>query len=161
MRRGEYILRRLILAVVVIISVSIITFVIARVVPSDPARQWVGPRATPDQIAAATEMLGLDLPLYQQYFRYIGDLTTGDLGESIRTHNPIKFDLRVYLPATMELVIFAMFLAVVIGIPAGVLAGSRRNTWFDHAGRFFSIVGTSMPSFWLGLLLILLFLVAQ
>jgi peptide/nickel transport system permease protein len=157
MRRVEYIIRRLILAVVVIISVSIITFIIARVVPSDPARQWVGPRATADQIAAATEKLGLDLPLYEQYFLYIGDLIKGDLGDSIRSHNPISFDLRVYLPATMELVLFAMLLAVVIGIPLGVLTGSRRNTWFDHAGRFFSIVGTSMPSFWLGLLLILFF----
>jgi peptide/nickel transport system permease protein len=157
MRRGEYIIRRLILAVVVIISVSIITFVVSRVIPSDPARQWVGPRATKEQIAAATETLGLDLPLHQQYFRYIEFLLKGDLGESIRTHNPILFDLRAFLPATMELVFFAMLLAVVIGIPVGVLAGSKRNSWFDHAARFFSIAGTSMPSFWLGLLLILLF----
>ncbi len=157
MKRGEYIIRRLILAVVVIISVSIITFTIARVIPSDPARQWVGPRATPEQIAIATEKLGLDLPLHQQYFRYIGDLFRGDLGVSIKSHNPILLDLSAFLPATMELVFFAMLLAVVIGIPVGVLAGSKRNSLFDHVARVFSIAGTSMPSFWLGLLLILLF----
>ena len=157
MRRGEYILRRLFLAIVVIISVSIITFIVARVVPADPARMWVGPRASPDQIAIATEKLGLDLPLYQQYFRYIGDLLRGDLGESIQSHNPISLDLSAFIPATMELVFFAMLLAVVIGIPVGVLAGSKRNSWFDRIARVLSIAGTSMPSFWLGLLLILLF----
>jgi peptide/nickel transport system permease protein len=157
MRRGEYILRRLVLAIVVIFSVSIITFVVARVIPSDPARQWVGPRATPEQIALAKEKLGLDLPLHMQYIRYVGDLLKGDLGESIRSHNPILVDLSAYLPATLELVFFSMLLAVVIGIPVGVLAGSRRNRWFDHVARVFSIAGTSMPSFWLGLLLILLF----
>lgn len=157
MRRGEYIIRRLILAIMVIISVSIITFIVSRIVPSDPARMWVGPRATPEQIAIATEKLGLDLPLYQQYFRYIGDLLKGDLGESIRSHNPIIYDLKAFIPATMELVFFAMLLAIVIGIPVGVLAGSRRNSLFDHVVRVFSIAGTSMPSFWLGLLLILLF----
>lgn len=157
MRRVEYIIRRLILAVVVIISVSIITFIIARVVPSDPARQWVGPRATADQIALATEKLGLDLPLPMQYFRYVGQVLRGDLGDSITSHNPILYDLRVFLPATMELVLFAMLLAVVIGIPVGVIAGSRRNSWFDHIARVFSISGTSVPTFWLGLLLILLF----
>jgi peptide/nickel transport system permease protein len=157
MRRGEYILRRLILAVVVIISVSIITFVVARVIPADPARRWVGPRATADQIAQAREKLGLDLPLPMQYLRYIGDLLRGDIGVSIQSHNPIVYDLRTRLPATMELVIFSMTLAVFIGIPVGVIAGSRRNSWVDHTSRVFSIAGTSMPAFWLGLLLILLF----
>ncbi len=157
MKRGEYIIRRLFLAVVVIISVSIITFIVSRVIPSDPARQWVGPRATAEQIAFATENLGLDLPLPLQYLRYVGQVLSGDLGVSINSHNPILRDLRVFLPATMELVLFAMLLAVVIGIPVGVLAGSRRNSWFDHIARVFSISGTSVPTFWLGLLLILLF----
>lgn len=157
MRRGEYIIRRLILALVVIASVSVITFIVARVVPADPARQWVGPRATAEQIAAAQQKLGLDLPLPRQYLRYVGQLLRGDLGVSIQSHNPILLDLRTFLPATMELVFFAMLLAVVIGIPVGVLAGSRRNSWLDHIARVFSISGTSVPSFWLGLLLILLF----
>lgn len=157
MRRGEYILKRLGLAVLVIISVSIITFIIARIVPSDPARTWVGPRATAEQIAKATQKLGLDLPLPMQYLRYMGDLLRGDLGVSIQSRHPILLDLRVYLPATMELVFFSMSLAIFIGIPIGVTAGSKRNTWFDHVSRVLSIAGTSMPTFWLGLLLILLF----
>jgi peptide/nickel transport system permease protein len=157
MRRGEYIIKRLGHAVLVIISVSIITFIVSRIIPADPARQWVGPRATKEQIAIATEKLGLDLPLHMQYLRYAGDLLRGDLGVSIESHNPISFDLRVFMPATMELVLFAMLLAVVIGIPLGVLMGSKRNTWIDHLGRVFAIAGTSTPAFWLGLLLILLF----
>jgi peptide/nickel transport system permease protein len=157
MRRGEYIIKRLGHAVLVIISVSIITFIVSRIIPADPARQWVGPRATAEQIALANEKLGLDLPLHMQYFRYAGDLLQGDLGVSIQSHNPISSDLKVFMPATMELVLFAMLLAVVVGIPVGVLMGSKRNTWFDHLGRVFAIAGTSTPAFWLGLLLILLF----
>jgi len=157
MRKGEYVLKRLALAVLVIISVSIVTFVVARVVPSDPARMWVGPRATAEQIEMARQKLRLDLPLPMQYVYYMGDLLRGDLGVSIQSRRPIVQDLRTYLPATMELVFFAMALAVFIGIPVGVIAGAKRNSWFDHTSRVLSIAGTSMPAFWLGLLLILLF----
>lgn len=157
MRRGEYVIKRLALAVLVIVSVSIITFVVARVLPADPARTWVGPRATAEQLKRAHELLGLDLPIPVQYARYVGSLLRGDLGISIVSRHAILFDLKSYLPATMELVCFSIFLAVAIGIPVGVIAGSRRNSWFDHASRVFSIAGTAMPAFWLGVLLILLF----
>ncbi len=157
MRKWEYVVRRLALAVLVLFSVSVITFVIARVVPSDPAALWVGPRPTQEQIAEARRELGLDKPLYVQYLRYVSSLLRGDLGVSVKTHQPILQDLKTYLPATMELVLFGMLMAVTIGIPLGVLTGARRNSLLDHASRLVAIAGVSMPTFWLGLLLQLLF----
>lgn len=157
MHRLRYVVRRLAMAFVVLVSVSVITFFVARVVPSDPAAAWVGPRPTHEQIAAATERLGLDRPLYVQYARYMAGLLQGDLGTSIRTHQPITTDLRTFLPATMELVVAGMVMAVVIGIPLGVLSGAKKGSLLDHSTRLFSIAGVSMPTFWLGLLLQLLF----
>jgi peptide/nickel transport system permease protein len=157
MHRLEYVIRRLAMAVLVLVSVSIITFFIARVVPSDPAAAWVGAHPTRDQIALATERLGLDRPLYVQYFRYMSRLLEGDLGNSIKTHQPITTDLRTYLPATMELVVAGMLMAVAIGVPLGVLSGAKKASLLDHLTRLFSIAGVSMPTFWLGLLLQLFF----
>ncbi len=157
MRRLEYVLRRLGMAVLVLVSVSIITFFIARVVPSDPAAAWVGARPTPEQIAQARQQLGLDRPLYEQYLRYMRGLFRGDLGTSVRSHQPIITDLKTYLPATMELVLAGMAMAIVIGIPLGVFSGAKKGSLLDHFTRLFSIAGVSMPTFWLGLLLQLFF----
>lgn len=157
MRRLEYIVRRLVMAVVVLLSVSIITFFIARVIPSDPAAAWVGPHPTQEQIAQARERLGLDLPLYEQYLRYMQGLLRGDLGNSVTTHQPIATDLKTFLPATMELVLAGMMMAVVIGIPLGVLSGAKKGSLLDHLTRLISIAGVSMPTFWLGLIFQLLF----
>jgi peptide/nickel transport system permease protein len=157
MRWFEYLFRRLIMAVFVLISVSIITFFIARVIPSDPAAAWVGTHPTREQIAEARQELGLDRPLWEQYWRYAGSLVRGDFGTSIQSHQPILSDLRAYLPATMELVLAAMFIAIVIGIPLGVLSGAKKGSLLDHSTRLVSIAGVSIPTFWLGLLLQLLF----
>lgn len=157
MHRLEYIIRRLAMAVLVLVSVSIVTFLIARVVPSNPAAAWVGPHPTQEQIDLATEKLGLDRPLHEQYLRYMTGLLRGDLGNSIKTHQPITTDLKTFLPATMELVLAGMLIAVVIGIPLGVLSGANKGSLLDHSTRLFSIAGVSMPTFWLGLLLQLLF----
>jgi len=157
MRVWEYILRRLALAVLVLFGVSVITFFVARVVPSDPAALWVGPRPTPEQLAAARLKLGLDQPLYVQYLRYLNNLFHGDLGISVKTHQPIIQDLRVYLPSTLELVLAGMFMALTIGIPLGVLSGAWRNSLLDHASRLIAVAAVSMPTFWLGLLLQLFF----
>ena len=145
------------MAVLVLISISIVTFFIARVVPSDPAAAWVGPHPTHEQIAQARVKLGLDRPLHIQYLRYMEGLLRGDLGNSVKTHQPITTDLKTYLPATMELVLFGTLLAVVIGLPLGVLSGARKGSLLDHSTRLISIAGVSMPTFWLGLLLQLLF----
>lgn len=157
MNRIDYVIKRLVMAVFVLISVSVITFFIARVVPSDPAAAWVGAHPTPQQIAQAREQLGLDRPLYEQYLRYMADLLHGNLGTSVRSHQPIASDLRIFLPATLELVLAGMLIAVVIGIPLGVLSGAKRGSLLDHLTRLFSIAGVSMPTFWLGLLLQLFF----
>ena len=157
MHKWEYVIRRLAMAVLVLVSVSIITFIIARIIPSDPAAAWVGSHPTQEQIAKARQQLGLDRPLYEQYLRYMRSLLRGDLGTSVRSHQPVATDLKTFLPATMELVLAGMVMAIVIGIPLGVLSGARKGGVLDHMTRLFSIAGVSMPTFWLGLLLQLLF----
>ena len=157
MRKWVYLARRLALAALVLVSVSVITFFISRVVPSNPAAKWVGPHPTKEQIAAASIKLGLDKPLYAQYFMYMGDLSRGDFGVSVRSHQPIIKDLKTYLPATLELVVVGTIIAVVIGIPLGVFSGAKKNSLLDHLSRLLAIAGVSMPTFWMGLLLQLFF----
>ncbi len=157
MQRLDYIFKRLVMAVFVLISVSVVTFIIARVVPSDPAAAWVGSHPTKEQIARATVELGLDKPLIVQYWRYVEGLSRGDLGRSVTTRQPILTDIRTFLPATLELVLVGMLVAIVIGIPLGVLSGAKKGSWLDHSTRLVSIAGISMPAFLLGLMLQLLF----
>lgn len=157
MQRLDYILKRLVMAVFVLLSVSIVTFIIARVVPSNPAAAWVGSHPTKEQIEKATIELGLDKPLYIQYLRYMEGIASGDLGTSVTTRQPILTDIKTFLPATLELVLAGMLIAVVIGIPLGVLSGANKGSWLDHLTRLVSIAGVSMPAFLLGLLLQLLF----
>jgi peptide/nickel transport system permease protein len=153
MRKWEYIARRLLLAALVLLSVSAITFIISRVVPSNPAALWVGPHPTNEQIAAARIKLGLDQPLYVQYFRYMNDLFHGDFGVSVKSHQPVLTDMKSYLPATLELVIMGMIMAVLVGIPLGVLSGAKKYSLLDHSSRLLAVAGVSMPTFWMALLL--------
>jgi peptide/nickel transport system permease protein len=155
--KAEYIIRRLVLAVLVLVGVSIITFVIARLVPSDPVALYVGPRAKPEAREAARIKLGLDRPLYEQYLRYMGEVLRGDFGISVRSHRPIIDDLRIFLPATLELVFVSMIFTVLIGLPLGVLSAAFKDGWLDHFSRVFAVVNVSMPVFWLALLMQLLF----
>lgn len=156
MKLGYYVARRIIAMLIVLLGVSIITFSITRVVPSDPARLWVGSRATEQQIEQARHELGLDRPLYVQYLIYLGDLLHGDLGVSMHSRRPVVEDIRNYFPATFELTNLAMILAVAIGLPLGIISATKKDTGTDHAVRIFSLWGVSMPVFWLGLLLQLL-----
>lgn len=157
MGRAEYLVRRLALAIVVLAGVSVVTFVVARLVPSDPAVLWVGPRAGPERVEAARVKLGLDRPLHEQYLRYLGDVVRGDFGISVNTHRPIIDDLKVHLPATLELVFFGMIITVVVGIPLGVLSGARKDSWLDHFTRVFAVMCVSTPVFWSALVLQLIF----
>ncbi len=157
MSRGAYLLRRLGLALVVLFGVLVVTFVVARIVPSDPAALYAGPRPRPEQVAALRQQLGLDQPLWVQFTRYVGSVLRGDFGVSFKSKRSIIEDLRVFLPATLELVVLASLLAVVVGIPVGVWAGARRGRVFDQISRLISLAGVSMPTFWLALLLQLLF----
>jgi peptide/nickel transport system permease protein len=153
----DYIIRRLLLGLVVLIGVTIVTFTIARVVPSEPAARWVGPRATVEQIERAREHLGLDKPLHVQYWRYMRDLVSGDWGVSIRTHQPVLRDIRSFLPASLELCIAGMFIAVIFGIPLGVFSSVHKNKILDHTVRVIAIASVSLPTFWLGMILQLIF----
>lgn len=157
MRQLDYILKRLVMAIFVLFSVSIVTFVIARVVPSDPAAAWAGSHPTKEQIEKARVELGLDKPLPEQYRRYMVGVLQGDLGTSVTTRQPILTDIKTFLPATLELVIAGMFIAFFIGIPLGVLSGANKGSWLDHLTRVGSIAGVSMPAFLLGLILQLVF----
>lgn len=152
-----FILKRLSLGIIVLLGVSMLTFFLARVVPSDPAAKWAGPRATVEQIAKAKIELGLDQPLYIQFWKYLLDIFHGNLGDSLRTRRPVILELKESLPATIELVLISTIAAVFIGIPLGVLSAKYKDQWIDHASRLFSIGVVSLPTFWIGLILQLVF----
>ncbi len=153
----SFITRRLLLGILTIFGVILITFILVRVIPSDPAAQWVGGRATPQQVAAAREELGLDKPIYVQFEHYIKDLLKGNLGYSLMTHQPVVEELKKRFPATLELVFISCIIALLIGIPLGLISAKDKNSWIDHFSRFFSIGAISIPTFWLALVFQLIF----
>lgn len=157
MSKSAYFLRRLGLAVLVLVGVMVVTFFVSRIIPSNPAALYAGPRPRPEQVAALEIKLGLDKPLPEQFVRYVGDVLRGDFGVSYKSRREIMSDLRVFLPATLELVIVSSLLALLIGIPFGVLSGARRTGWLDQVTRVLSTAGVSIPTFWLALLLQLFF----
>ena len=153
----SFLTRRLLLGILTIFGVILITFILVRVVPSDPAAQWVGGRATPQQVAAAREELGLDKPIYVQFEHYIKDLLKGNLGYSLMTHQPVGEELKKRFPATLELVFISCIIALLIGIPLGLISAKDKNSRIDHFSRFFSIGAISIPTFWLALVFQLIF----
>jgi peptide/nickel transport system permease protein len=152
-----YLIRRVVMTILMLIGVTLITFLIIRLVPSDPARLWAGKRATLEQIAQARQELGLDKPWHIQYFMYLNNLLHGDLGISCYTRRPVISDLKDYFPATFELTTVAMIIALILGLILGIISATRKDTIIDHFLRVFSLAGVSMPSFWLGLLLQFIF----
>lgn len=153
---GAYIGRRLLLSLVVILGVTIVTFLLALVIPGNPAVRWAGPRATAAQVAQAREELGLDNPVVVRYFSYMGGFLRGDWGRSIRTRQPVLRDIGTYLPATLELVLCSMLIAIVVGIPLGVVSAATSGKLPDHLARLLSIGGVAVPTFWLAMILQLL-----
>ena len=153
----RFILRRLAGLVFVMIGVSIITFALSQLVPIDPAASALGQNAREDQIQAYRKELGLDQPAPVQYFNYARRLLQGDFGQSIRTRRPVADDLRDFFPATIELSLAAMIVAVALGIALGIVAALRRNSLIDGAARVFALVGGSLPIFFVGLLMLALF----
>jgi peptide/nickel transport system permease protein len=148
----QLILRRLGFLVFVLLGISLITFLLSHVVPADPIRLFAGPRAGKAAIAAIKHEYGFDLPIWQQYFRYIGGILHGDFGYSLTSHRSVSNDLVDYLPATVELTLSSIVLILIVGIPLGVISAIRRDSIFDHVGRALSITGVAMPAFWLGLM---------
>jgi peptide/nickel transport system permease protein len=135
----------------------LIVFTVSHVIPSDPARIMAGENASADQVAAIRQQYGLDLPLPEQFLRYVKDVIGGDMGISLFTQRPVAEDLLSRLPATMELALYAMVLAITVGMPLGVVAALRRNSWLDHFVRVVTVAGLAMAAFWLAILLQLLF----
>lgn len=157
MQKLEFFIRRIFSSLVVLIGVSVITFSLARIVPSNPAALYIGSHARQEDIERVTEELGLNDPLPVQYVRYMKDVFRGDFGKSIATKRPVAQEIVDRFPATLELLFSAMFLAVLIGIPLGVLSAQWQGKPLDVIVRAGSIFGISMPAFWLGLLLQILF----
>lgn len=153
----RYILHRLLLAVPVLLGVTVIIFTLTYVLPGDPARNAADRYATPEQVEAVRQRLGLDRPFHEQYLAYLGRLARLDLGTSLESRQPVVADMAKFLPATFELMLMAMAITVAVGIPLGVLTGSGRRSGANSLIRFLSVVGVGMPVFWSGLLLQLLF----
>ncbi|HEY1643662.1 MAG TPA: ABC transporter permease [Streptosporangiaceae bacterium] len=152
-----YLARRGALALVVVAGVIVVTFVIARVIPGDPAASWAGPHATAAQLAAARRFLGLNQPLPAQIGTYFAGLATGNWGVSIHTHRPVLSDLGTAAPASLELVLSALILALIAGIPLGLACARWPRRALDHTVRAGAILGVSMPIFWMALILQLVF----
>jgi ABC-type dipeptide/oligopeptide/nickel transport system permease component len=148
-----YLAGRLAGLVLVVVGITLVTFITLHVFPADPARLLAGPGATPDQVQQIRRDLGLDQPLPVQYLRYLGDLATGNLGRSIQTGQPVANDLIQRLPATLELALVTMLVYVLVSIPLGVVAAVSRGRPPDLLIRLFSVAGLAVPAFWLGFLL--------
>jgi peptide/nickel transport system permease protein len=151
-----YLIRRALSLFLVLLGLAILIFVIARIVPGDPARIALGPLATAGQVAQLRAEMGLDEPFAVQLWTYLSGLAQGDLGKSLLTSRPVMDDIMAALPATLELVLFTVFLQIVLSIPLGVLAAVYRNTWIDNVTRVISLIGVVTPGFVLAIMLQLL-----
>ena len=154
-----FIARRLLLSFVVVVIVTIGSFALLHAVPGDPVDTILGDRVADDPVIrdAAIRRYGFDKPLHEQYLAYVGNLLTGDLGESVTTRRPVMTDLRQFVPATIELTLSALIFAMVTGIPLGIYAAIRQDRFGDYLARFVALIGTSIPVFWLALLLLYVF----
>ncbi len=150
----NYIIRRIIWIIPVILVVTLVVFSVSRVLPGNPVYLILGnQQASQEAIDKLTEKMGLDKPIITQYLMYLKDLSKGDFGEAWHTGNPVLVDLMARFPATLELALISLFLAIIIGIPLGVFSSVYLNSFWDHLTRVFGFIGLSIPSFWLGLVL--------
>jgi ABC-type dipeptide/oligopeptide/nickel transport system permease component len=157
MRLLAIIVRRCLWMPPTLLGLALLVFAVSHVIPSDPARVMAGENATPDQIVRIRHQYGLDQPLPEQFVHYVRDLLTGNMGTSLFTQRPVADDLWARLPATLELALYAIVLAVMMGVPLGVVAALRRNSLLDHVVRVVTVSGLAMAAFWLAILLQLLF----
>jgi peptide/nickel transport system permease protein len=149
--------RRMTTVVPTLIGVVIVTFLLTRVLPGDPAVYFAGPAATPDSIAEIRKSLGLDRPLPEQFWRYVNDLARGNLGNSLTTGQPVVTEIASRLPASAELTLLGLLVSIVVAVPLGVLAAVRQGSFIDHACRVVATAGVSLPVFFTGLLLVYVF----
>jgi peptide/nickel transport system permease protein len=149
----SYIIRRLLSLIPTLFGVSILVFLFLRMIPGDPALALAGEHATEANVERIREEFGLNKPLPEQYLTYMAKILRGDLGRSILSRRPITDEIRARFPATLELSACALFVALVVGLPAGIISATKRNSIFDNTAMIGSLLGISMPIFWLGLML--------
>ncbi len=157
MKLWYFILKRLFLMAIVLFGILVLVFFITKIIPADPVGALLGGNAPPELVDEMKHKLGLDKPLIVQFVDYMKGAVRGDFGVSLKTNRPVIEDIKEYFPATLELAIFAIIISIVIGMTLGILSAVKRNSFVDHFSRIFSILGVSMPVFWTGLLLLLLF----
>ena len=153
----RYLARRLLLTIPVLVGVATLVFLLIHLVPGDPAQSMLGEGAAPQEVAALRSKLGLDLPLPVQFGRFISGLVRGDLGTSLRTGEPVAASIASRMPATAELALAAMVVALLIAVPLGVAAAVWKGTLVDQAAMTFALAGISIPNFWLGPMMAILF----
>jgi peptide/nickel transport system permease protein len=156
---AQHLIRRLLLMIPMAIGITLVLFVVTHIVPVNPLAVILTEKSMddPNAVRAATEKWGLDKPLPVQYLIYLGNLVQGDLGTSFKTKNPVVNDLKVFLPATVELAIGSFVFAILLGLPLGMLAAVKAGTFADHSTRVISLLGASMPPFWSGLIALFVF----
>ncbi len=153
----RFLLNRLLHTIPVLVGVSLVAFFVLRLAPGDPVLLMMPSDATHAEIEQARHELGLDQPVVVQYFAWVKQVATGNLGRSLFTSQPVLSEILTRFPRTLLLAVSAIFLAIVLGLPLGVLAATRRGTVFDSGGMVVSVIGWSMPNFWFGLILIIVF----
>lgn len=156
----DYLVRRVFHSIPVIVGLSVLIFLISRVIPGDPVRLALGPEATQQQVESMREAMGLDQPIYVQYVDWAIGVVQGDWGMSLRTNNNVFADIVARLPATFELVVVTLAFAVALAIPFGVIAGTNKDEWQDHTSRLIALFGVSMPRFWVAIVLQIIFVVS-
>ena len=154
---GSYLLKRLGTLAITVAGIAVVTFFLSLVVPLDPLAAIAGPQAPQETVDRLRVLYGFDQPMYVQFYRYVVRLAHGDLGAALQTGRPVLDDILHFFPATLELATVAMVISVGFGIPLGVLSAVYRNSLLDHLSRIISLIGVSMPVFWLGLVLMLIF----
>lgn len=150
----QYVLRRLVSLVFILLGVSVLVFLLVHLAPGDPVRIMLGEEATVEDVERLNRIYGFDQPLYAQYLRWIGNALQGDLGLSIRSQLPVSTLIFERMPATIELALWSLIIAIGVGVPLGVLSAVRRNTWVDFGSMFAALVGVAAPNFWVGLILL-------
>lgn len=153
----QYIIRRLIQVIPITFGILTLVFSLIHLIPGDPAIQIAGENARPEDVQRVREELGLNLPLWKQYGNYLGRLAHGDMGTSFRTQEKVSKEIFARYPATLQLAFGGMVVALLVAFPLGILSAIKRNSWIDNLARFFALIGVSMPSFWFGPLLIIVF----
>jgi peptide/nickel transport system permease protein len=153
----QYIIRRLLQMIPITLGILTLVFSLIHLIPGDPAAAIAGEGARPEDIIQVRKALGLDLPLWKQYVTYISNVARGDLGRSFRTNEKVSTEILARYPATIELAMGAMLVALLVAFPLGIISAIYRNSWIDNVARFFALIGVSMPSFWFGPLLIIAF----